>query len=94
MNTDMVMAALKQAIADINNRKNVIHHRDRGVHYLFIRYTISMADSDMIASVGITGDSYDNALAETVNGYYRSEVIYYLKENWTGVNDVELTTLE
>ena len=60
----------------------------------FIRYTISMADSGMIASVGITGDSYDNALAETVNGYNKSEVIYYLKENWTGVNDVELTTIE
>ena len=46
------------------------------------------------ASVGTTGDSYDNALAETVNGLYKSEVIHYLKHNWTGVNDVELATLE
>ena len=53
-----------------------------------------MCDSGIIASVGTTGDSYDNALAETVNGLYKSEVIDYLKENWTGVNDVELATLE
>jgi transposase InsO family protein len=94
MNTDMVMATLNQAIADRNNPKDVIHHSDRGVQYLSIRYTSSMADSDVIASVGTTGDSYDNALAETVNGLYKSKVIEYLKEQWDGVNDVELATLE
>ena len=94
MNTDMVMAALNQAIADRNNPKDVIHHSDRGVQYLSIRYTDKMTDSGVIASVGTTGDSYDNALAETVNGLYKSEVIDYLKQNWTGVNDVELATLE
>ncbi|MGI9340924.1 MAG: IS3 family transposase [Psychrobacter sp.] len=94
MNTDMVMAALNQAIADRNNPKDVIHHSDRGVQYLSIRYTDKMKDSSIIASVGTTGDSYDNALAETVNGLYKSEVIDYLKENWTGVNDIELATLE
>ncbi len=94
MNTDMVMAALNQAIADRNNPKDVIHHSDRGVQYLSIRYTDKMADSGLIASVGTTGDSYDNALAETVNGLYKSEVIDYLKEDWTGINDVELATLE
>ncbi len=93
-NTDMVMAALNQAITDRNNPKDVIHHSDRGVQYLSIRYTSRMTDSGVIASVGTTGDSYDNALAETVNGLYNSEVIHYLKENWTGVNDVELATLE
>ena len=94
MNTDMVMAALNQAITDRNNPKEVIHHSDRGVQYLSIRYTSRMKDSGIIASVGTTGDSYDNALAETVNGLYKSEVIHYLKESWTGVNDVELATLE
>ena len=94
MNTDMVIAALNQAIADRNNPKDVIHHSDRGVQYLSIRYTSRMTDSGVIASVGTTGDSYDNALAETVNGLYKTEVIYYLKENWHGVNDVELATLE
>ena len=59
-----------------------------------IRYTDKMADSDIIASVGTTGDSYDNALAETVNGLYKTEVIEYLKQQWQGVNDVELATLE
>ena len=53
-----------------------------------------MSDSGIIASVGTAGDSNDNALAETVNGLYKSEVIYYLKQNWTGVNDIELATLE
>ncbi len=80
MNTDMVMAALNQAIADRNKRKNVIHHSDRGVQYLSIRYTDKMADSGIIFSVGSTGDSYDNALAETVNGLYKYEVIEYLKD--------------
>ena len=94
MNTDMVMAALNQAIADRNHPKDVIHHSDRGVQYLSIRYTDKMTDCGVIASVGTTGDSYDNALAETVNGLYKSEVIHYLKQNWTGVNDVELATLE
>ncbi|MGP5231725.1 integrase core domain-containing protein, partial [Psychrobacter celer] len=94
MNTDMMMAAFNQAIAYRNNPKNVIHHSDQGVQYLSIRYTDKMADCGMIASVVTTGDSYDNALAETVNGLYKSEVIHYLKQNWTGVNDVELATLE
>ena len=94
MNTDMVMAALNQAIADRNHPKDVIHHSDRGVQYLSIRYTDKMADSGVIASVGTTGDSYDNALAETVNGLYKTEVIEYLKPQWQGVNDVELATLE
>ena len=94
MNTDMAMAALNQAIADRNNPKDVIHYSDRGVQYLSIRYTDKMADSGVIASVGTTGDSYVNALAETVNGLYKPKVIEYLKESWTGVNDVELATLE
>ena len=61
---------------------------------LSIRYTDKMTDCGVIASVGTTGDSYDNALAETVNGLYKAEVIHYLKEQWNGVNDVELATLE
>ena len=74
------MAALNQALADRKKPKDVIHHSDRGVQYLSMRYTSSMADCGVIASVGKTGDSYDNALAETVNGLYKSEVIEYLKE--------------
>ncbi|MBP2280744.1 transposase InsO family protein [Psychrobacter sp. PL19] len=94
MNTDMVLDALKQALSDRNKPKDVIHHSDRGVQYLSIRYTDRMTESGVIASVGTTGDSYGNALAETVNGLYKSEVIHYLKEQWSGMNDVELATLE
>ena len=95
MNTDMVMVALNQAITERSNPKDVIHHSDRGVQYLSIRYTDKVKDSGgVIASVGTTGDSYDNALAETVNGLYKSEVIHYLKESWNGIKDVELATLE
>ena len=53
-----------------------------------------MAESNVITSVGTTGDSYDNTLAEAVNGLYKTEVIYYLTESWNGINDVELVTLE
>jgi len=94
MNTDMVMAALNQAIVHRDKPKDVIHHSNRGVQYLSIRYTSRMTDSGIIASVGTIGDSYDNALAETVNGLYRSEVIEYLQDQWHGVNDAELATLE
>lgn len=59
MNIDMVMAALNQAIEDRNNLKDVIHHSDRGVQYLSIRYTNKMIDSGVFDSVGTTGDSYD-----------------------------------
>lgn len=94
MNTDMVMAALNQAIANRNKPEEVTHHSDRGVQYLSIRYTDKMTDSSVIASVGTTSDSYDNALAEMVNGLYKFEMNHYLKQNWNGVNDVELATLE
>jgi len=53
-----------------------------------------MTDAGVIASVGTTDDSYDNALSETVNGLYKSEVIEYLQEQWHGMKDVELATFE
>ncbi len=90
----MVMAALEQPIADKNKPKDIIHHSDRGIQHLSIRYTDKMTDFGIIASVGTTGNSHDNALAETVNRLYKSEVIEYLKQQWHEVNDVELATLE
>ena len=83
MNTDMVLDALEQALRDRGMPKNVIHHSDRGAQYLSIRYT-----NRLRASVGTTGDSYDNALAETVNGLYKTEVIEYLKADWQGLADM------
>ena len=72
--------------------KNVIHHSDRSVQYLSIRYTNRFEAANLRASVGTTGDSYDNALAETVNGLYKTEVIEYLKADWQGLADVQLAT--
>lgn len=94
MNTDMVLDALEQALNSRGMPKNVIHHRDRGVQYLSIRYTQRLEAAHLRASVGTTGDSYDNALAETVNGLYKTEVIEYLKYDWSGLVDVELATLD
>ncbi|MFP0377021.1 MULTISPECIES: IS3 family transposase [Acinetobacter calcoaceticus/baumannii complex] len=93
MNTDMVLDALEQALHDRGMPKNVIHHSDRGVQYLSIRYTHRLEAANLRASVGTTGDSYDNALAETVNGLYKTEVIEYLKADWQGLADVQLATL-
>ncbi len=93
MNTDMVLDALEQALHDRGMPKNVIHHSDRGVQYLSIRYTNRLEAANLRASVGTTGDSYDNALAETVNGLYKTEVIEYLKAYWQGLADVQLATL-
>ena len=73
--------------------KNVIHHSDRSVQYLSIRYTNRFEAANLRASVATTGDSYDNALAETVNGLYKTEVIEYLKADWQGLADVQLATL-
>ncbi|MFH3639886.1 hypothetical protein WAH83_23930, partial [Acinetobacter baumannii] len=61
---DMVLDALEQALHDRGMPKNVIHHSDRGVQYLSIRYTHRLEAANLRASVGTTGDSYDNALAE------------------------------
>ncbi|EXE66306.1 integrase core domain protein [Acinetobacter baumannii 83444] len=93
MNTDMVLDAFEQALHDRGMPKNVIHHSDRGVQYLSIRYTNRLEAANLRASVGTTGDSYDNALAETVNGLYKTEVIEYLKADWQGLADVQLATL-
>ena len=89
----MVLDALEQAIHSRGMPENVIHHSDRGVQYLSIRYTNRLEAANLRASVGTTVDSYDNALAETVNGLYKTEVIEYLKADWQGLGDVQLATL-
>ena len=93
MNTDMVLDALEQALHDRCMPNNVIHHSDRGVQYLSIRYTNRLEGANLRVSVGTTGDSYGNAFAETVNGLYKTEVIEYLKADWQGLADVQLATL-
>ncbi len=68
-------------------------HSDRGGQYLSIRYTERLAEAGVEPSVGTVGDSYDNALAETVNGLYKAEVIYR-KAPWRNLEAVEYATLE
>ena len=89
-----VLDALEQALHD---RRPVggglIHHSDRGVQYVSIKYTERLAEAGLVPSVGSVGDSYDNALAETINGLYKSEVIWR-RGPWRSMEAVEFATLE
>ena len=73
--------------------KGLVHHSDRGVQYLAIRYTERLAEAGAVPSVGSRGDSYDNALAESFNGLYKTELIRHCGP-WWGLEDVEYATLE
>ena len=92
MQTDLILDALEQALWLRGKPKGVIHHSDRGSQYLSIRYTDRLAEAGFNASVGSVGDSYDNALAETINGLYKAEVIHK-NGPWRGLDDVERATL-
>jgi putative transposase len=74
------------------NLDGLIHHSDRGVQYLSIRYSERLAENRIVASVGSKGDSYDNALVESFNGLYKWELIYR-RGPWRGLDDVEFATL-
>ena len=93
MRTTLVLDALEQALWARKHRQGLIHHSDRGSQYLSIRYTERMADEGINASVGTTGDSYDNALAETIIGLFKTEVIHH-RGPWRGLDAVEYATLE
>ena len=88
-----VLDALEQAICQRRPAQGLIHHSDRGSQYLSIRYTERLHQAEIMPSVGSVGDSYDNALAETINGLYKTEVIYR-KAPWASMESVELATLE
>ena len=72
---------------------SLIHHSDRGSQYVSIRYTERLGEAGVEPSVGSRGDSYDNALAETINGLYKAELIYK-RGPWKNRESVELATLE
>ena len=72
--------------------EGLIHHSDRGVQYVSIRYSERLAEAGIEPSVGSVGDSYDNALAETINGLYKAEVIH--RRSWRNLEAVELATLD
>jgi putative transposase len=97
MSTQLVLDALEQAVwtrqrsdADL---ASVVAHTDRGSQYVSIRYTERLAEAGIAASVGTVGDSYDNALAETINGLYKTELIK-ARGPWRTADAVEFTTAE
>ena len=93
MHTDLVLDALEQALWSRSGAKGVVHHSDRGCQYLSIRYSERLAEAGVEPSVGSVGDSYDNALAETIIGLYKTEVIHR-RGPWRKLDDVEYATLE
>jgi len=91
--TDFVFDALEQAIYDRRgDLDDLVHHSDRGTQYLSMRYTERLAGADIAPSVGSRGDSYDNALAESIIGLFKTEVIH-LKGPWRHLEAVEFATL-
>ena len=98
MTTDFVLHAFEQAVwtrtrygtADFTD---LVHHNDRGSQYTSIRFGDALSEAGIVGSIGSTGDSYDNALAETVNGLYKTELIKPRKP-WKGVDEVEIATTE
>jgi putative transposase len=98
MATSMVLDAIEHAIwtrqqDGIFDLKDVIHHTDRGSQYTSIRFTERLAEAGIQPSVGAAGSSYDNALAETINGLYKTELIKPRKP-WRTIEEVELATAE
>jgi transposase InsO family protein len=95
LRTDLALDALEQAIYDRcdTHTGDLVHHSDRGTQYLSIRYTERLADAGIELSVGSRGDAYDNALAETVIGLFKTEVIRRCGP-WRSLEAVEFATLE
>lgn len=93
LRTDLALDALEMAIWARGNSDlgGLVHHSDMGVQYLAIRYTERLAEAGAVTSVGSRGDSFDNALAETVNGLYKAELIYR-QGPWRTMEQVELAT--
>jgi transposase InsO family protein len=92
MKADLVLDALEQAVHARSDTQGLIHHSDRGTQYLSIRYSERLAECNIEASVGTTGDSYDNALAESIIGLFKAEVIHR-RGPWRNVDTVEYATL-
>ena len=93
MRTDLVLDALEQALWSRVDVRGVVHHSDRGSQYLSIRYSERLTEAGVEPSVGSVGDSYDNALAETIIGLFKTEVIHH-RGPWRSLAAVEYATLE
>jgi putative transposase len=95
MKTQFVLDALDQAIwqRKTPDNKDLVHHSDRGSQYLSIKYTERLAEAEIDLSVGTVGDAYDNALAESVIGLFKTEVINQIGP-WKSMREVEWETLK
>ena len=93
MRAELVLDALEQALWSRSDIQGVVHHSDRGSQYLSIRYSERLIEAGAQPSVGSVGDSYDNALAETIIGLYKTEVIHR-RGPWRNLEAVEYATLE
>jgi len=93
MTAELTLDALEQALWARKVKGNLIHHSDRGSQYLAIRYSERLIEAGIRASVGSVGDGYDNAMAETINGLFKAEVIHR-RGPWRNLEAVEYATLE
>jgi transposase InsO family protein len=94
LRTDLALDALEMAIWRRQAQlEGLVHHSDRGSQYLSIRYTERLAEAGAVTSVGSRGDSFDNALAETIIGLYKTELVRR-RGPWKGIDDLEYATLE
>jgi putative transposase len=93
LRSDLALDALEQALHARCDTSDLIHHSDRGVQYVSIRYTERLAEAGIEPSVGSVGDSYDNALAETIFGLFKTEEIWP-KGPWRNLEEVEFATLD
>jgi transposase InsO family protein len=93
LRTDLVLDALEQALHARTGTEELVHHSDRGSQYVSIRYAERLTEAGISPSVGSVGDSYDNALAETIIGLYKAEVIHK-RGPWRNLDEVEYATLE
>ncbi|EMG5696323.1 IS3 family transposase, partial [Escherichia coli] len=90
METTFVLDALEQALW-ARRPSGTVHHSDKGSQYISLAYTERLKEAKLLASTGSTGDSYDNAMAESINGLYKAEVIH--RKSWKNRAEVELATL-
>jgi putative transposase len=94
LHTDLALDAFEQAIWRRDERlEGLVHHSDRGSQYTAIRYAERLGEVGALASVGTTGDSYDNALAETTIGLLKTELLDLRKKPWHGLEGVEFALI-
>ncbi len=97
LRTDLALDALEMGLwnraREGHDTRNLVHHSDKGIQYVAVRYTERLAEAGAVASVGSTGDSYDNALAEAFNSLFKAELLRN-KGPWKGIDDLEIAVAE